>query len=89
MPLTIILSLVSLVLAVGDLPFLELPCPCDRVRVDRDAKLVLSETIFSVASMVRVQLSYLHRPLEGWVLVVCSATASILDPFDVACKYHD
>jgi len=28
-PLTIILSLVSLVLAVGDIPFLGLPCPCD------------------------------------------------------------
>jgi hypothetical protein len=27
--LIIILSLVSLVLAVGDIPFLGLPCPCD------------------------------------------------------------
>jgi len=28
-PLTIILSLMSLLLAVGDIPFLGLPCPCD------------------------------------------------------------
>jgi hypothetical protein len=32
--LTIILSLVSLVLAVGDIPFLGLPCPCDTMVED-------------------------------------------------------
>jgi hypothetical protein len=38
-PLTIILSLVSLVLVVGDIPFLELPCPCDTNQHDRMVKV--------------------------------------------------
>ena len=76
-PLTIILSLVSLSLAVGDIPFLGLPCPrgmaLDVVsRPERAFQGSRNQDEQAEMHVADVDQKNLHRPLKNGILILFS-----------------